>query len=211
MTEVTMREMLEAGVHFGHQTRHWNPMMAPYIFGERNKIHIINLERSLPLYVEAVNFLGRMAANRGTILFVGTKRAGPGGGGGGGDTLRYAVRGSPLARWHADELPYRQAIDQTAKGSRGIDRSGRSRPNEQEGRKLSRQRELAKLSRSLARIRDMDGIPDILFIVDVGHEKIAVAEARRLSIPVVGVVDTNNTPDGVDYVIPGNDDAIRFH
>ena len=201
MTEVTMREMLEAGVHFGHQTRHWNPMMAPYIFGERNKIHIINLERSLPLYVEAVNFLGRMAANRGTILFVGTKRAAQ------EAVAEGAIRcGMPYVdrRWLGGMLTNFRTVKQSIKRLKDlealIEAGGLDRMSKKEG--LSRQRELAKLSRSLGGIRDMDGIPDILFIVDVGHEKIAVAEARRLSIPVVGVVDTNNTPDGVRLRYP---------
>lgn len=208
MADVTMRDMLEAGVHFGHQTRFWNPRMAPYIFGERNKIHIINLEKSLPLYGESVNFLRRMAANRGTILFVGTKRAAQ------AVVARQAGRcGMPYVdrRWLGGMLTnfrtVRNSIKRLKEYEALIDEGGLDRLSKKEG--LSVQREAAKLKRSLGGIRDMDGIPDAIFIIDVGHEKIAVAEAVKLSIPVVGVVDTNNTPEGVDYVIPGNDDAIR--
>ena len=208
MAEVTMREMLEAGVHFGHQTRFWNPRMAPYIFGERNKIHIINLEKSLPLYEESVNFLRRMAANRGTILFVGTKRAAQ------AVIAREAARcGMPYVdrRWLGGMLTNFRTVKNSIKRLKDyeavVDEGGLDRLSKKEG--LSVQREASKLKRSLGGIRDMDGIPDAIFIIDVGHEKIAVAEAVKLSIPVVGVVDTNNTPEGVDYVIPGNDDAIR--
>ena len=208
MADVTMREMLEAGVHFGHQTRFWNPRMAPYIFGDRNKIHIINLEKSLPLYGESVNFIRRMAANRGTILFVGTKRAAQ------AAVAREAARcGMPYVdrRWLGGMLTNFRTVKNSIKRLKEyetlIDEGGLERLSKKEG--LAVQREAAKLKRSLGGIRDMDGIPDAIFIIDVGHEKIAVAEAVKLSIPVVGVVDTNNTPEGVDYVIPGNDDAIR--
>ena len=208
MPNVTMREMLEAGVHFGHQTRFWNPQMAPYIFGERNKIHIVNLEKTLPLYVDALNFLGRMAANRGRILFVGTKRAAQ------ECVAREAIRcGMPYVdrRWLGGMLTnfrtVRQSINRLKELEGLIDGGGLDRVSKKEG--LSLQRELDKLKRGLGGIQDMEGIPDVLFIVDVGHEKIAVSEAVKLGIPVVGVVDTNNTPAGVDYVIPGNDDAIR--
>jgi small subunit ribosomal protein S2 len=208
MADVTMREMLEVGVHFGHQTRFWNPRMAPYIFGDRNKIHIINLEKSLPLYGESVNFIRRMAANRGTILFVGTKRAAQ------AAVAREAARcGMPYVdrRWLGGMLTNFRTVKNSIKRLKEyeslIDEGGLERLSKKEG--LAVQREAAKLKRSLGGIRDMDGIPDAIFIIDVGHEKIAVAEAVKLSIPVVGVVDTNNTPEGVDYVIPGNDDAIR--
>ncbi len=208
MAEVTMREMLEAGVHFGHQTRFWDPKMAPYIFGDRNKIHIINLEKTLPLYNDAVSFLGRMAANRGTILFVGTKRAAQ------EAVAQEAQRcGMPFVdrRWLGGMLTNFRTVKQSIKRLKDfetlIEEGGLDRLSKKEG--LSMQRELAKLNRSLGGIREMDGVPDVLFIIDVGHEKIAVAEAVKLGIPVVGVVDTNNSPDGVDYVIPGNDDAIR--
>ena len=208
MAEVTMRDMLEAGVHFGHQTRFWNPRMAPYIFGERNKIHIINLEKSLPLYNDSLNFLRRMAANRGTILFVGTKRAAQ------AAIAREATRcGMPFVdrRWLGGMLTnfrtVRNSIKRLKEYETLIDDGGLGRLSKKEG--LAVQREATKLNRSLGGIRDMDSIPDAVFIIDVGHEKIAVTEAVKLAIPVVGVVDTNNTSDGVDYVIPGNDDAIR--
>jgi small subunit ribosomal protein S2 len=208
MSKVTMREMLEAGVHFGHQTRFWNPKMAPYIFGERNKIHIINLEKSLPLYGDASNFLGRMAANRGTVLFVGTKRAAE------EVVSREAQRcGMPFVdrRWLGGMLTNFGTVKESIKRLKEleglIDGGGLDRVSKKEG--LSLQRELAKLERSLGGIKNMAGLPDVMFIIDVGHEKIAVREAVKLGIPVVGVVDTNNNPDGVDYVIPGNDDSIR--
>ncbi|MFT5391949.1 MAG: small subunit ribosomal protein S2 [Gammaproteobacteria bacterium] len=208
MTDVSMRDMLEAGVHFGHQTRYWNPKMGPYIFGERNKIHIIDLERTLPLYQDAVNFLGKMAANRGTILFVGTKRAAQ-------DTVRAeATRcGMPYVdrRWLGGMLTNFKTVKDSIrrlKELEGMLADGTmNRLSKKEA--LSRTRDLAKLERSLGGIKDMPGLPDVLFIIDVGHEKIAVNEAVKLGIPVVGVVDTNNAPEGVDYIIPGNDDAIR--
>ena len=208
MAAVSMRDMLEAGVHFGHQTRFWNPRMRPYIFGERNKIHIIDLEKSLPLYNDALNFLGRMAASGGTILFVGTKRAAQ------ECIAEQAQRcGMPYVnrRWLGGMLTNYRTVKQSIKRMKDLDtmieEGGLDRVGKKEG--LSRQRELAKLERGLGGIKNMDGIPDVLFIIDVGHEKIAVAEAVTLGIPVVAVVDTNNPPEGVDYVIPGNDDAIR--
>ncbi|MCP4041301.1 MAG: 30S ribosomal protein S2 [Gammaproteobacteria bacterium] len=208
MANVTMRQMLEAGVHFGHQTRYWNPKMAPYIFGARNKIHIINLEKTLPLYKDAMNFLGRMAANNGTTLFVGTKRAAQ-------EVVKEeAVRcGMPYVnqRWLGGMLTNFQTVKQSVARLKELEamiQDGRlERLNKKEG--LMRRRELEKLEHSLGGIKDMPGLPDALYIVDVGYEKIAVNEAVKLGIPVVGVVDTNNTPDGVDYVVPGNDDAIR--
>ena len=208
MSNVSMREMLEAGVHFGHQTRYWNPKMAPYIFGERNKIHIINLEKTLPLYNEAINFLGRMAANRGTILFVGTKRAA-------GDTIRKGAARCEMPyvdrRWLGGMLTNFRTVKESIKRLEDLETMTQdgtlSRLSKKEG--LSLQRELGKLEHSLGGIKKMPGLPDVLFILDVGYEKIAVREAVKLGIPVVGVVDTNNSPDGVDYIIPGNDDAIR--
>ena len=208
MAAVSMRDMLEAGVHFGHQTRFWNPKMRPYIFGERNKIHIIDLEKSLPLYSDALNFLGRMAASGGTILFVGTKRAAQ-------DCMAAEAQrcGMPYVnrRWLGGMLTNYRTVKQSIKRLKEletlIEEGGLDRVSKKEG--LSLQRELAKLERGLGGIKDMDGIPDVLFIIDVGHEKIAVAEAVKLGIPVVAVVDTNNAPEGVDYIIPGNDDAIR--
>jgi small subunit ribosomal protein S2 len=208
MSSISMRDMLEAGVHFGHQTRYWNPRMAPYIFGDRNKVHIINLERTLPLYNEAANFLGSMAANRGKILFVGTKRSAQ-------DAIkREALRcAMPYVdrRWLGGMLTnfrtVRESIRRLKELEASIDEGALERLSKKEG--LSRQRELAKLERGLGGIKNMDGLPDVMFVVDVGHEKIAVAEAVKLGIPVVGIVDSNNSPDGVDYIIPGNDDAIR--
>ena len=208
MAAVSMRDMLEAGVHFGHQTRFWNPKMRPYIFGERNKIHIIDLEKSLPLYNDALNFLGRMAANVGTILFVGTKRAAQ-------ECIAAEAQRCAMPyvnrRWLGGMLTNYRTVKQSIKRLKDletlIEEGGLDRMSKKEG--LSLQRELAKLERGLGGIKNMDGIPDVLFIIDVGHEKIAVAEAVTLGIPVVAVVDTNNLPDGVDYIIPGNDDAIR--
>ena len=208
MTAVSMRDMLEAGVHFGHQTRFWNPKMRPYIFGERNKIHIIDLEKSLPLYNDALNFLGRMAASGGTILFVGTKRAAQ-------ECVALEAQRCAMPyvnrRWLGGMLTNYRTVKQSIKRLKElealIDEGGLDRVSKKEG--LSLQRELAKLERGLGGIKNMDGIPDVLFIIDVGYEKIAVAEAVTLGIPVVAVVDTNNAPDGVDYIIPGNDDAIR--
>ena len=208
MANVTMREMLEAGVHFGHQTRYWNPKMAPYIFGERNKIHIINLEQSLPLYKDALNFMGRMVANGGTVLFVGTKRAAQ-------EMIREEAGRCRMPyvnrRWLGGMLTNFKTVKQSIARLRELESmiadGTMERLSKKEG--LMLRRELEKLERSLGGIKDMPGIPDALFVVDVGYEKIAVNEAVKLGIPVVGVVDTNNSPDGVDYVIPGNDDAIR--
>ena len=208
MAAVTMRDMLEAGVHFGHQTRFWNPKMAPFIFGDRNRIHIINLEKSLPLYLDAVNFCGRMAANNGTILFVGTKRSAQ-------DAVREAAQrcGMPFVnrRWLGGMLTnfktVKQSIARLKELSAMMEDGSVDRVNKKEG--LLLRRELEKLEASLGGIKDMGGLPDALFVIDVGFEKIAISEAAKLGIPVVGVVDTNNSPDGVDYVIPGNDDAIR--
>lgn len=208
MPVATMREMLEAGIHFGHQTRYWDPKMAPYIFGERNKIHIINLEKTLPLYTDAINFVGRMAANGGTILFVGTKPSAQ-------EIIRREASrcGMPYVdrRWLGGMLTNFRTVKQSVNRLKDLETMVHDgtldRLTKREG--LSVQRELRKLERSLGGIKDMDGLPDVLFIIDVGHERIAVGEAIKLGIPVVGVVDSNNSPDGVDYVIPGNDDAIR--
>ena len=208
MANVTMRDMLQAGVHFGHQTRFWNPKMQPYIFGERNKIHIINLERSLPLYQDALNFLGRMAASRGTVLFVGTKRNAQ-------SAVAEAARSCDMPfvdrRWLGGMLTNFRTVKQSIKRLKDLqarlEDGSLDRVIKKE--RLSLERELAKLELGLGGIKDMDGLPDVLFVIDVGHEKIAVSEAVKLGIPVVGVVDSNNNPKGVDYVIPGNDDAIR--
>ena len=208
MSIVSMRDMLEAGVHFGHQSRYWNPKMAPYIFGERNRIHIINLEVTLPLYREAINFLGRMAASNGAILFVGTKRAAQ-------EVIRReAIRcGMPYVdqRWLGGMLTNFKTVRASIARLRemeAMEEDGRvQRMSKKEA--LSFRRVLAKLQRSLGGIKHTESLPDVLYVVDVGHEKIAVQEADKLGIPIVGVVDTNHEPDRVDYVIPGNDDAAR--
>jgi small subunit ribosomal protein S2 len=208
MSNVTMRQMLEAGVHFGHQSRYWNPKMAPYIFGERNKIHIINLEKSLPAFVEASNFLGKITAAKGKVLFVGTKRS-----------AREIVKeqaascGMPYVnhRWLGGMLTNFKTVRQSIKRLKDLETMAAdgsfAKVNKKEALELSR--EMEKLERSLGGIKNMNGLPDALFVIDVGHEKIAVSEAKKLGIPVVGVVDTNNSPDNIDYVIPGNDDAMR--
>ena len=207
MSEVSMREMLEAGVHFGHQTRFWNPKMRNYIFGDRNKIHIINLEKTLPLYKDAVNFIGSLAANRGNILFVGTKRAA-------GKIIREEAErcGMPFVnhRWLGGMLTNFKTVKQSIRRLKELEAmmdKGIEGRNKKEI--LTMTREMEKLDRSFGGIKDMRGIPDALFVVDVGHEDIAVKEAVKLGIPVIGVVDSNNSPDNIDYVIPGNDDAIR--
>jgi len=208
MSAISMRDMLKAGVHFGHQARFWNPKMAPYIFGERNKIHIINLEQTLPQFKDATNFLAKIAAKKGKVLFVGTKRA-----------AREAIKeqtqlcGMPYVahRWLGGMLTNFQTVKKSIRRLKDLETMAAdgsfARLSKKEG--LMRTRELEKLERSLGGIKDMNGLPDALFVIDVGHEKIAVAEAVKLGIPVVGIVDTNNSPDGVDYIIPGNDDAIR--
>ena len=208
MSIVSMRDMLQAGVHFGHQSRYWNPKMAPYIFGERNRIHIINLEVTLPLYREAINFLGRMAASNGTVLFVGTKRAAQ-------EVIRREANrcGMPFVdqRWLGGMLTNYKTVRASIARLRemeAMEEDGRvQRMSKKEA--LSFRRALAKLQRSLGGIKHTESLPDVLFVVDVGHEKIAVREAEKLGIPIVGVVDTNHEPDRVDYVIPGNDDAAR--
>lgn len=208
MANVTMRQMLEAGVHFGHQTRYWNPKMAPYIFGERSKIHIINLEKTLPLFNEAMNFLSSLVAKRGTVLFVGTKRSARDAVGEeasrcGMPYVNYRWLGGMLTNYKTVRASVRRLKDLEAMVADGsIERLGKKEA-------LMRRREMEKLDRSLGGIKDMSHLPDALFVVDVGHEKIAILEARKLGIPVVGIVDTNNSAVGVDYVIPGNDDAIR--
>ena len=203
-----MRQMLEAGVHFGHQTRYWNPKMGAYIFGHRNKIHIINLEKTLPLYQEATNYMGSLAANGGKILFVGTKRAAR-------DGIREeAIRcAMPFVnhRWLGGMLTNFKTIRQRINRLKELEAMFEDGTIERFSKKeaLGLSREKTKLDLSLGGIKEMDGLPDALFIVDVGHEKIAVSEANKLGIPVVGVVDSNNNPANIDYVIPGNDDAIR--
>ncbi len=203
---VTMRQMLEAGVHFGHQTRFWNPKMAPFIFGHRNKIHIVNLEKSLPLFQEAQKFVRQLAANKGNVLFVGTKRAAR-------DIVREEAQraGMPYVdqRWLGGMLTNFKTVKQSIKRLNELEASLAEPGRLSKKEILTVQREVDKLNRSLGGIREMGGLPDALFIIDVGYQKGAVVEARKLGIPVIGVVDTNNSPEGVDYVIPGNDDSAR--
>ena len=208
MSSVTMRDMLKAGVHFGHQTRYWNPKMKPFIFGARNKIHIINLETTLPLFNDALSFLNKLAASNNKILFVGTKRAAQ-------NAVREEAKrcGMPYVdhRWLGGMLTNWKTIRQSIKRLRDLE------AQEQDGtlgkltkkEHLMRQREMEKLERSIGGIKDMGGLPDALFVVDVDHEDIAVQEARKLGIPVVAVLDTNCDPADADYGFPGNDDAAR--
>jgi small subunit ribosomal protein S2 len=203
-----MRQMLEAGVHFGHQTRYWNPKMAPYIFGHRNRIHIINLEQTVVMYDQAMKFVRQLSSNKGTLLFVGTKRQ-----------AREIVReeasraGAPFVdhRWLGGMLTNFKTVKGSIKRLRDLEtlvaEGGIEKLSKKEA--LTLQRELEKLERSLGGIKDMNSLPDALFVIDVGYHKIAIQEARALGIPVVAIVDTNNSPDGVDHVIPGNDDSSR--
>ncbi|HEY5994152.1 MAG TPA: 30S ribosomal protein S2 [Gallionellaceae bacterium] len=210
---VTMRQMLEAGVHFGHQTRFWNPKMAPYIFGHRNKIHIVNLEKTVVMYNDAANFVRKLAAKKGSILFVATKRQ-----------AREIIKeeatraGCPYVdyRWLGGMLTNYKTVQQSIKRLKDLEAMMQDGSLEKVSKKegLMLQRELEKLERSLGGIKDMPGLPSALFVIDVGYQKGAIVEAQKLGIPVVGVVDTNHSPAGVDYVIPGNDDssqAIRLY
>ncbi len=207
MTEVTMRRMLEAGVHFGHRTRFWSPKMSPYIFGSRNKIHIINLEKTLPLYSEAINFIGNVASKKGVILFVGTKRQAS-------TPIREQAErcNSPYVnhRWLGGMLTNFQTIKNSITRLVELEAitDGEQVARRSKKENLQLEREKSKLERSLSGIRDMKRLPDAIFIIDVDNEKIAVSEAKKLGIPIIAVVDTNSSPDGIDYVIPGNDDAI---
>jgi small subunit ribosomal protein S2 len=204
----TMRQMLEAGVHFGHQTRFWNPKMAPFIFGHRNKIHIINLETTLVKYQESLQFVKKMASNKGAILFVGTKRQAR-------EIIREEAQrcGAPYVdeRWLGGMLTNFKTVKLSIKRLKDMEQMAQDGSFERMAKKeaLVLQRELDKLQKSLGGIKDMNGLPDALFVVDVGYHKIAVTEANKLEIPVIGVVDTNHSPDGVAYVIPGNDDSSR--
>ncbi len=204
---VTMREMLEAGVHFGHQTRFWNPKMAPFIFGHRNKIHIINLEKSLPMFEEAAKFVKQLAANRGTILMVGTKRqareilA--------GEAQRAGVPyvdqrwlGGMLTNFKTVKTSIKRLKDMKAQQEAGLESMSKKE-------QLMFARELAKLEKDIGGIQEMGALPDAIFVIDVGYHKIAVAEAKKLGIPLIGVVDSNHSPEGIDYVIPGNDDSAK--
>lgn len=208
MANVTMRQMLEAGVHFGHQTRYWNPKMAPFIFGARGKVHIINLEKTVPLFSDAMNFLSGLSSRRGNILFVGTKRA-----------ARKAVAEESARckmpwvshRWLGGMLTNFKTVRQSVKRLRDLETMKEDGTFDKLIKRevLSLEREKDKLEKSLGGIKDMNGMPDALFVIDVEHEHIAIKEAKKLGIPVIAVVDTNCDPDVVDYAIPGNDDAIR--
>jgi len=208
MSNITMREMLEAGVHFGHQTRYWNPKMAPYIFGERGKIHIINLEKTLPLFNDALTFINRLAANKGTVLFVGTKKSAR-------KTVSEEAKRCKMPyvdhRWLGGMLTnfgtIKKSINRLKELEAMREDGSLNRFSKKEGLKFMRQ--LEKLERSVGGIKDLKGPPDAIFVLDVGYEKIAIKEARKLGIPVIGIVDTNNKPELIDYVIPGNDDSIR--
>ncbi len=208
MKAITMRQMLEAGVHFGHQTRYWNPQMAPFIYGVRHKIHIINLEESLPRFNNVLKFLGGVAANRGKVLFVGTKHSAR-------DIVREeATRcGMPYVnyRWLGGMLTNYKTIRQSIKRLRELENilDGDDTSSMTKKEMLNMTREKTKLENCLAGIKNMGGLPDAIFVIDTGHEHIAVAEARRLGIPVVGIVDTNSSPRDIDYMVPGNDDALR--
>ena len=204
---VTMRQMLEAGVHFGHQTRFWNPKMAPFIFGHRNKIHIINLEKSLPMLQEAQKFARQLAANRGTVLFVGTKRQAR-------EIVAEEARrcgmpyveqrwlGGMLTNFKTVKTSIKRLKDMKAQQEAGLDSMSKKE-------QLMFARELEKLEKDIGGIQDMNALPDAIFVIDVGYHKIAVSEAKKLGVPLIGVVDSNHNPDGIDYVIPGNDDSAR--
>ncbi len=209
MTEqVTMREMLKAGVHFGHQTRYWNPKMGKYIFGARNKIHIINLEKTLPMFNDAMSFVEKLASGKNKILFVGTKRSAS------KIIAEQATRcNMPYVnhRWLGGMLTNYKTIRESIKRLRELEIQAEDGTFEKLTKKeaLMRTRDLEKLERSIGGIKNMGGLPDAMFVIDVDHERIAISEANKLGIPVIGVVDSNSSPDGVDYIIPGNDDAIR--
>jgi small subunit ribosomal protein S2 len=205
---VTMRQMLEAGVHFGHQTRYWNPKMADFIFGQRNKIHIVNLEKTLAMYQDAMKYVRQLASNRGTILFVGTKRQAR------EIVAEEAQRaGMPFVdhRWLGGMLTNFKTVKVSIKRLKDLETMAQDGTFEKMSKReaLTLQREMEKLTRSLGGIKEMNALPDALFVIDVGYQKIAVTEATKLSIPIVGVVDTNHSPEGIAYVIPGNDDSSR--
>ena len=205
---VTMRQMLEAGVHFGHQTRFWNPRMAPYIFGQRNKIHIVNLEKTMAKYNEAIEFVRKLAANRGNIMFVSTKRQAR-------EIIAEEAQraGMPFVdeRWLGGMLTNFKTVKQSIKRLKDVEAMMEDGSIERLSKRetLTVSRELEKLRKSIGGIKEMGGLPDALFVIDVGYHKIAITEAQKLGIPVVAVVDTNHSPEGVDYIIPGNDDSSR--
>ncbi|MFO1324764.1 MAG: 30S ribosomal protein S2 [Burkholderiales bacterium] len=205
---VTMRQMLEAGVHFGHQTRYWNPKMADYIFGQRNKIHIVNLEKTMQMYQDAMKYVRQLASNRGTILFVGTKRQAR------EIVAEEAKRaGMPFVdhRWLGGMLTNFKTVKASIKRLKDLEQMTTDGTFERMTKReaLSHKREYDNLMKSLGGIKDMNALPDAMFVVDVGYHKIAVTEAKKLGVPIIGVVDTNHSPDGIAYVIPGNDDSSR--
>jgi small subunit ribosomal protein S2 len=204
---VTMREMLEAGVHFGHQTRFWNPKMAPYIYGHRNKIHIINLEKTLPLFQDAMKFVRQLASKRGTILMIGTKRQAR-------DVVAAEARraGMPFVdqRWLGGMMTNFKTVKGSLKKLKDMQAAAEAGTEIRIKKEaLMFQRELAKLEKDIGGIQDMNALPDAMFVIDVGYHKIAIAEAKKLGIPIIAVVDTNHSPEGIDYVIPGNDDSSK--
>ena len=207
-TQVSMRDMLKAGVHFGHQTRFWNPKMSEFIFGARNKIHIINLEQTVPAFNDSLQFINKLTSHKNKILFVGTKRAAS-------KIIQEQARraGMPYVnhRWLGGMLTNWKTIRQSIRRLKDLETQSQDGTFDKLTKKeaLMRTREMEKLERSLGGIKDMGGLPDAIFVIDVDHERIAVTEANKLGIPVIGIVDTNSNPDGVDYVIPGNDDAIK--
>ena len=204
---VTMRDMLEAGVHFGHQTRFWNPKMAPFIFGHRNKIHIINLEKSLPMFQDAIKFVKQLSANRGTVLMVGTKRQAR-------EILATEAKragvpfvdqrwlGGMLTNFKTVKTSIKRLKEMKAQQEAGLDAMSKKE-------QLTFTREIEKLEKDIGGIQDMATLPDAIFVIDVGYHKIAIAEAKKLGIPLIGVVDTNHSPEGIDYIIPGNDDSSK--
>ncbi|AEY02351.1 30S ribosomal protein S2 [Oceanimonas sp. GK1] len=208
MAQVSMRDMLKAGVHFGHQTRFWNPKMKPYIFGASNRVHIINLEKTVPLFNDALNYLGNVASKKGKILFVGTKRAAS-------EAVKEAATKCDQYyvnhRWLGGMLTNWKTVRQSINRLKDLEAQSQDGTFDKLTKKeaLMRTREMEKLEKSLGGIKDMGGLPDVLFVIDADHEHIAIKEANNLGIPVVSVVDTNSNPDSVDYIIPGNDDAIR--
>ncbi len=208
MAKVSMRDMLQAGVHFGHQTRFWNPKMKPFIFGSRNNVHIINLEKTVPMFDDALNYLSSVASKKGKVLFVGTKRAAT-------EAVKEAAVNCDQFyvnhRWLGGMLTNWKTVRQSIKRLKDLETQSQDGTFEKLTKKeaLMRSREMEKLEKSLGGIKDMGGLPDVLFVIDADHEHIAIKEANNLGIPVVSIVDTNSNPDGVDYIIPGNDDAIR--
>lgn len=208
MANVSMRDMLQAGVHFGHQTRYWNPKMKPFIFGARNKVHIINLENTVPMFNEALDFIKSVSARKGKVLFVGTKRAAS-------EAIKEAAISSDQYyvnhRWLGGMLTNWKTVRQSIKRLKDLEAQSEDGTFEKLTKKeaLMRTREMEKLEKSLGGIKNMGGLPDVIFIIDADNEHIAIAEANNLGIPVVAVVDTNSNPDNIDYVVPGNDDAIR--